>query len=135
MRVRPATAARALGVVLLTTGTTHFVRPGFYRDLIPPALPGTASAWVYGSGVAELACAALLVVPRTRRPGGYAAAVLLVGVFPGNVWMAWDWRDRSTVEQLAAYGRLPLQVPLVLWAVYAARQANQHHGSVVLDLD
>jgi uncharacterized membrane protein len=125
MRVRPATAARALGVLLLATGTTHFVRPGFYRDLIPPALPGSADLWVYGSGVAELACAALLVVPRTRRIGGLAAAALLIGVFPGNAWMAWEWRDRSTVEQLIAYGRLPLQVPLVLWALYAARVLDQ----------
>jgi uncharacterized membrane protein len=124
MRVRPATAARALGVLLLATGTTHLVRPGFYRELIPPALPGSSSAWVYGSGVAELACAALLVVPRTRRIGGYAAGVLL-GVFPGNVWMAWEWRDRSWLEQLIAYGRLPVQVPLVFWAFYSARNRPQ----------
>ena len=124
MRLGPATAARALGVVLLATGTTHFIRPGIYRDLIPPALPGSASVWVYGSGVAELACAALLVVPRTRRIGGWAAAALLVGVFPGNAWMAWQWRDRSLAEQLVAYGRLPLQVPLVLWALFAARRLD-----------
>ena len=124
MRVGPATAARALGIVLLATGTTHFVRPGIYRDLIPPALPASADVWVYGSGVAELVCAALLVLPRTRRFGGYAAAALLIGVFPGNAWMAWEWRDRSVAEQLIAYARLPLQVPLVLWAVYAAQSTD-----------
>jgi uncharacterized membrane protein len=121
MRIEPAKAARALGLLLLVTGTTHVARPGVFRALIPPALPGTADGWVYASGVAELACAGLLVVPRTRRFGGYAAAILLAGVFPGNVWMAWTWRDRSVGEQLVAYGRLPLQLPLVLWALYAGR--------------
>jgi uncharacterized membrane protein len=119
-RPSPATAARVLGGVFLVTGGTHLVRPGFYRALIPPAMPGPATWWVYGSGVAELGCAALLVAPRTRRAGGRASALLLVGVFPGNAWMAWLWRDRGLADRLIAYGRLPLQLPLVAWALYCA---------------
>jgi hypothetical protein len=30
--------------------------------------------------------------------------------------MALDWRDRPTPQKAAAFARLPLQVPLVLWA-------------------
>ena len=49
------------------------------------------------------------------------AAALFVGVFPGNIKMAVDWSDRSLVEQLIAYGRLPLQIPLILWAMRVAK--------------
>ena len=52
--------------------------------------------------------------PRTRRLGGLAAAALFVAVLPANVQMARDWRDRPAPLRLAAYARLPLQVPLVV---------------------
>ena len=122
--LRPATSARLLSGVLVVTGTTHFLLPRSYDGLIPPALPGPARWWTYGSGVAELGCAALLAVPRTRRVGGVAAAVLFVGVLPGNAWMAWQWRHRGAVWQAVGYARLPLQAPLVWWALYCRREAS-----------
>ena len=50
-----------------------------------------------------------------------AAAALFVAVFPANVQMALDWSDRSPVEQAVAYARLPLQIPLIWWALRVAR--------------
>jgi hypothetical protein len=35
--------------------------------------------------------------------------------------MAIDWSDRSLAERLAAYGRLPLQIPMVVWALRVRR--------------
>ncbi len=78
----------------------------------------------YLSGVAELACAVAVARPSTRRAGGFAAAVLFVAVFPANVQMALDWRTRPASEQAAAYGRLPLQIPLVLWGLTVANDAR-----------
>lgn len=110
-------SARLLALLLLTTGTLHFVLPRPFDEIVPRALPGSARAWTYVSGAAELACAVLVSLRRTRRVGGWLSALVLVAVFPGNVQMAIDWRDRSVPEQLVAYLRLPLQIPLVWWAV------------------
>lgn len=116
--------AIALAALLGTSGVLHLRRPGIFRPLIPRSL-GNPDPWVLGSGVAEIACATALVVPATRRLGGLASAALLVGVFPGNVTMAVrsrpdarGWAGRPVV----AWARLPLQVPLVAWAVAVARQ-------------
>lgn len=94
-------------------GVMHFLRPEPFDQLIPEQLPGSARAWTYGSGVAELAVAALLALPATRRVGGAAAAALFVGVFPGNLKMTWDWRKEPWTRQLVSWGRLPLQADLV----------------------
>ncbi|GAA4600520.1 hypothetical protein GCM10023195_00080 [Actinoallomurus liliacearum] len=40
-----------------------------YDAIIPSRLPGSPRAWTYTSGLAELACAAAIAVPRTRRAG------------------------------------------------------------------
>ena len=116
-RLRTASPYLLAGL-LVGAGVMHFVRPGFFDALVPPIVPGSARAWVYGSGVVELAVGAAVAAPVTRRRGAWAAAVLFVGVFPGNVWMAIEPGD---VPRWAALARLPLQVPLVLWAVQVAR--------------
>ena len=72
--------------------------------------------------MAELACAAVVAMPRTRRIGAGAAAALFVLVFPANVQQALDARRASAPEQAIAYARLPLQVPLVWWALQARRR-------------
>lgn len=114
-------SARGLAGLLLVAGSVHLARPQVFDDLVPAALPGPARAWNLGAGIAEVAIGAAVLHPRTRRVGATAAALLFVAVFPGNLKMAWDWRQRSAGEQLLAYLRLPLQVPLVVWALRVRR--------------
>lgn len=102
----------------------HFVSPRPFERIVPRAL-GSPRLWVDISGVAELAAGALLAVPATRRIGGWAVATVLVAVFPANVQMALDGGLEGGPgilgSPVAAWLRLPLQVPLVLWAVHEAR--------------
>lgn len=117
-------SALLLGGMLLAVGTIHFLRPQVFDDIVPEALPGPSRAWNLGAGAAELAVGATVLHPRTRRVGAGLAAVLFVLVFPGNLKMAWDWRDRPMAEQLVAYARLPLQVPLIVWALRVRRRSG-----------
>ena len=107
-----------LAVLLAVAGTLHLLRPAGFDSLIPPFLPDPR-AWTYASGVVELAVAAAVLVPRTRRRGGLAAAALFIAVFPGNVYMAVEPGD---VPRWIALARLPLQVPLVLWGLQVAKK-------------
>lgn len=115
---RESRTALTLALLLGTAGAMHFVAPKFFDALIPRSLPGEPRTWTYGSGVAELGCAAAVAVPRTRRLGALVAALLFVGVFPGNVKMAVDYhtRRKPLPMRVGALLRLPLQIPLVLWA-------------------
>src|SRR5882672_7672150 len=72
--------ALALAALLAAAGVTHFAYPKPYDRMVPTALPGTARTWTYLSGVAELAVAAAVAAPRTRRLGGLAAAALFTAV-------------------------------------------------------
>ncbi|MCH5677041.1 DoxX family protein [Streptomyces gilvus] len=113
-----------LAGLLATAGVAHFASPRPFDATIPDALPGTPRTWTYASGAVELALAAGLVLPRTRKTAALAAAAFFVGVFPANVKMAVDWRQRPTPHKAAAIGRLPLQLPLVLWARSIARSGE-----------
>jgi uncharacterized membrane protein len=111
----------ALVTLLVGAGVLHFVRPEFYDALIPPFLP-SPRAWTYTSGVVMLGCALAVAVPRTRRRGALATAVLFVAVFPANIYLAIEPGD---LPRWAALARLPLQIPLVLWALQVARRAER----------
>ncbi|MDQ4092191.1 MAG: hypothetical protein M3143_01870 [Actinomycetota bacterium] len=128
MRIRRPTAAAGLAVLLASTGILHFVVPGSFDAIVPEQLPGSARTWTHLSGATELASAALLAAPRTRRLGALLAALLFVAVFPANMKMAIDWSGRSTWMRALAYGRLPLQIPLVLWAVLVYRRGAVRPG-------
>ncbi|GHD87644.1 MauE/DoxX family redox-associated membrane protein [Streptomyces naganishii] len=113
-----------LAGLLATAGAAHFAAPRQFDGIVPRALPGSARAWTYASGAAELALAAGVALPRTRKAAALATAAFFVGVFPANVKMAVDWRRRPAPQRAVAFGRLPLQVPLVLWARGVAKSAE-----------
>ena len=104
---------------------SHFTSPQVYDPIVPCVLPGRPRMWTYLSGAAELAVAVGLAYPRTRRLGGLAAAGLFAAVFPANVKMAWDWRQRPPAYRAAAYARLPMQAPLIWWALRVARSGQR----------
>jgi uncharacterized membrane protein len=119
------TSAAALAAVLGTSGVLHFATPKPFDSIVPRSLPGSPRTWTYLSGVAELAVAAAVAHPRTRALGGVAAAGLFAAVFPANVKMAVDWRHASPARRAVAYGRLPMQIPLVLWGLRVAISAGR----------
>lgn len=119
-----------LAALFLASGVIHLVRPGVFEPMVPAPLRQHDRILVKASGVAEIACAAGLLVPATRPAAGWASAALLVGVFPANVQMSVDHgrraqrkRTRQAVGVFAvALARLPLQAPLVRVALRAARR-------------
>ncbi|RKE23044.1 MauE/DoxX family redox-associated membrane protein [Streptomyces sp. TLI_171] len=114
-------SARLLGGLLLAAGVAHFAAPRPFDAIVPRSLPGTPRTWTRASGVAELAVGAAVLHPRSRRAGALAAAGLFTAVFPANVKMAYDWRHRPAPLRAAAVARLPLQVPLIAWALRVSR--------------
>ncbi len=115
--VKRPCAAVLLGALLVGAGVLHGATPGFFDQIVPSVLPHPR-AWTYASGVAEVAVGAAVLHPRTRRRGALAAALLFVAVFPANVQQV---LQSEGTERLLALLRLPLQVPLVLWALAVRR--------------
>ena len=118
----------ALAGLMVGSGVTHFVAPAAYERIVP-RWAGDPRRVVKVSGAAEIACGALLSSRRTGKIGGVLTAALLVAVFPANVQMALDaGTERQAMPdvpvarfRVVALCRLPLQVPLVGWALRVAR--------------
>jgi len=113
-----------LAGLLTVSGSSHFIATDSYAAIVPPWLPAPREL-VYASGLAELACAAGLLLPPTRRAAGWATAALFVAVFPANVQMALDRAGHTTTYALLVLARVPVQLPLIWWAVTVATRRRQ----------
>jgi uncharacterized membrane protein len=107
-------------------GTLHFTRPKFYEAIVPPSLQEKKKEIVAISGVAELAGAALILPPSTRRLGRWWLIALLAAVFPANVHMAVHPEevkglDLNRLPRWALWTRLPLQPLMAVWVWFATR--------------
>lgn len=121
---RTSSSPILLAGLLAGAAVAHAAVPRQFDAIVPRSLPGSPRAWTYASGVAELALAAGVAHPRTRKAAALATAAFFVGVFPANLKMAADARHGSPALRAVALGRLPLQVPLVLWARKVSRAAG-----------
>jgi uncharacterized membrane protein len=108
------------------TGTMHFVRPRFFEAIVPPAIEARKGEVVAISGGAEIAGAALVLHPATRRLGRWWLLALLIAVFPANVHMAVNPEqirglDMRKFPRWALWARLPLQPLGMIWVWRATR--------------
>jgi uncharacterized membrane protein len=97
----------------------HFLRPQLFEAIVPPYLP-SPRALVFISGVAEVLGGIGLLVPAVRIWAGVGLILLLVAVFPANLYMAEQAEKfRQLAPAWALWARLPVQgvlIALVAWA-------------------
>ena len=105
---------------MLFAGITHLVSADAFLGQVPTWLPlRTPIVWV--SGVVEIGLGLALALTRGewRRRAGWALAIFLVLVFPGNVYQAIAGTDAFGLDTPAArWGRLILQPALIAWALW-----------------
>lgn len=105
------------GLLFVAAGANHFVNPKFYLDIMPPYLP-----WHYAlvilSGIAEVLLGIGLLIPQTSTYAAWGLILLLIAVFPANLYMAMNPELFPTIPTFALWLRLPLQGLLILWAYW-----------------
>ena len=100
----PAALCAGVAAMFLLTGGAHFI--GLREDLmrmVPPAL-GNPGFWVTLTGIAELAGAVGILIPATRRLAATGLILLLLAMFPANIYAA--------RHQIALGGEPPTPLPL-----------------------
>lgn len=105
-------------LLFIIAGVLHFTHTNFYLLIMPPYLP-FHHALVYLSGAFEIAGGIGLLLPRTKKAASYGIILLLLAVFPANIYMATDdvAINGNRFSSLLLWLRLPLQFVLI-WLVW-----------------
>ncbi|MFL3005633.1 MAG: DoxX family protein [Candidatus Neomarinimicrobiota bacterium] len=97
-----------MSVFYVGVGTDHFRRPEWYLEIVPPFLPYKFEL-VLISGLAEVILGFMLLYPKMRFFAGNGLILLLVLVYPANIYLAYTNGAALGTSPLVAWGRLPLQ--------------------------
>jgi uncharacterized membrane protein len=100
--------------VYVAAGVNHFISPKTYLAIMPPYIPAH-NLMVTLSGIAEIVLGIGLLFPATRSISAWGLILLLIAVFPANIYMATASRFRKLPAWIR-WGRLPLQGILIWWA-------------------
>ena len=114
--------AIAGGLFFTYAGVLHFTDTSWFEPIVPPNL-GSATFWVLASGVVEIAVGISLILPKTRKLGGYASAALLVMLYPANLYM-WiydiELGDGASLSSTGHVFRLFAQIGGILLSLWIA---------------
>lgn len=104
------------GIIFCIAGILHFVFPSFYKKIMPPYIPAHYTM-IYLSGLFEVLFGVLLMIPKTQTIGAVGIGLLLIAVFPANLYMAQRMQQKGKKYAWAAWLRLPLQLLLIWWVM------------------
>lgn len=118
-------ARTGMGVMFLFTAASHFSPiKSDLAAMIPPPLTG--ALWViYLTGALEAAGAVGLFVPRVRRAAAIGLALLLLALFPANIYAALHLVTLRGQPASALWWRTPVQIfwlAILWWSAIARRR-------------
>ena len=106
-----------MGIFYIMAGIKHFQDPGWFVQIIPPILP-YKYALVYISGLFEVLLGVLLMIPNFQSSAAKGLIILLLCVYPANIYLAQTNGAALGISPFIAWGRLPFQfvfIGLAYW--------------------
>ena len=104
-----------MAAFFIYAGIYHFINPKFFLRIIPPILP--LKEWInWVTGAFEVILGLLLLFPTYQSPAAWGIMILLVAVFPANIYHLMAKGAGMKVPIWALWVRLTLQGVLILWA-------------------
>ena len=121
-----STLLAVASIGFIAAGANHFRHAELYERMIPPGFTAP-SLLVIVSGVFEIIGGIGLLIPRLRRAAGWGLILLLITVFPANVYMAIvpEKFPDFHVPRWAFWARLPMQAMLIAWIYFVALRRDQ----------
>ena len=116
---------KTLSIIIMSlfyigVGTNHIINPNWFVRIIPPILPFKI-AIVYISGIFEIILGSLLIFPMTRFIAGWGLILLLLAVFPANIYVALTQGEAMDTTPMIAWARLPFQIVFITLAYWHSK--------------
>ena len=106
-----------MSIFYISVGVNHFTIPEWFLQIVPPRLPYKLEL-VYISGFLEIILGVMLLIPATRFYAAWGLILLLIAVYPANIYLAQTNGAAMNTTPLVAWGRLPFQFVFIALAYW-----------------
>jgi len=106
-----------MSLFYIFTGINHFTNAKWFMKIMPPYLPFHLPL-VYISGAFEIILGIMLLFSKTRFIAGWGLILLLIAVFPANIYLAQTNGTAMNISPAFAWGRLPFQAVFIALAYW-----------------
>ena len=119
-----------LAILYIVVGITHFTNPDFFIQIVPPSLIYLKEL-VFISGFVEVVMGVMLFFKSSRKLGAIITIILLLAVFPANIYLYISDTPRNILEisKNQALFRLPFQAPLIIIAYWHSMEKSSNSFS------
>ena len=121
-----------ISILYITIGINHFLKPNFFLEIVPPIIPFKLEV-VFISGFFEIILGILILFKKTRKLASLLIIVLLILVFPANIYLYMSETPRISlnITKSQALYRMPFQLSLIIISYWHSRDDNSKIFSVI----
>ena len=124
-----------MSLLYVIVGVKHFTNTDFFVKIVPSIINWKEEA-VLISGAIEVTLGVLLLLNQTRRLAAWGIILLLIAVFPANIYLyISDFaRDIIGISKDQALLRLPFQIPLMIIAYWHTKEKHSNQLSIICSI-
>ena len=104
-----------MSIFYIQIGIKHFTDYKWFMNIMPPYLPYHKEL-VFLSGFFEIIFGLMILSNRLRFYASWGIILLLIAVFPDNIYLAQTNGAALDTTPLIAWGRLPFQLVFIVFA-------------------
>ena len=109
-----------MSLFYISIGIKHFISVDWFMKIMPPYLP-FHKEFVYLSGVFEILLGIMLIFERSRFLAGWGLILLLIAVFPANIYLAQTNGATINMSRVLAWVRIPFQAVFIAIAYWHSK--------------
>ena len=121
-----------MALLYLYVGFKHFIDTEFFVAIVPPFIKWKKEV-VFLSGLIEIILGILLFFRKTRKFSALAIIVLLILVFPANIYLyiSDTTREMLSISKKQALIRIPFQIPLIIISYWHSLEIYSKKLSII----
>ena len=114
-----------MSFLYIIVGIKHFVDVEYFVSIVPNYISWKKEA-VFISGFFEILLGILLLFHKTRKLAAWGIIMLLIAVFPANIYLYVSEiaREILNISKIDALIRIPFQIPLIIISYWHSKKIN-----------
>ena len=121
-----------MSLLYVTVGVKHFTNTDFFVSIVPSIINWKEEI-VLLSGLIEVILGILLLFNQTRKLAAWGIILLLIAVFPANIYLYLSEipREALNISKNQALFRMPFQIPLIIISYWHSKEAHSKQLSII----